>query len=87
MNTLIRTQISLYKSQKQTAGRVASWQNVSLAEVLRRALDQYLDVQDKKRAARLATIKRLAGAWEKSPNWKRVDAVAWQRKLRREKGI
>ena len=87
MDTLIRTQILLYKSQKQKADQVASWHNISLAEVLRRALTEYLNRQKQKQTEREATIKKLAGAWKDSPNWKGVDAVAWQRKLRHEKGI
>lgn len=87
MNNLIRTQISLDKNQKHRADREAVWQDVSLSEVIRRALAEYLSRQRQKQMEREALIERLAGAWKDGPNWKGVDAVAWQRKLRREKGI
>lgn len=87
MNALVRTQISLPRDQRREASQIASWQNVSLAEVIRCALREYVQKQRKKQAERETIIKRLAGAWKNSPNWRGVDAVAWQRKLRHEKGI
>lgn len=87
MNTLIRTQISLQRDQRQEAGRIATWQSISFAQVVRQALADYISKVKGKQTQREATIKRLAGVWKNSSNWKGVDAVAWQRKLRREKGI
>ncbi len=87
MNALIRTQISLSPDQKQQAGKIASWQNVSLSELIRQALSSYLKTQEQKRSERKALAERLAGAWKNSPNWKNVDAVKYQRQIRREKGI
>lgn len=87
MDALIRTQLSLPKSQKRIADQIASWQNVSLAEVYRRAMDDYIKNQEKKRAERVALADRLAGSLKNSKTWKNINASAWQRELRREQGI
>ena len=84
---MIRTQISLPQDQKQAAGQIASWQHISLAEAYRRAMERYLKEQQRKRVERKALAERLAGAWKNSPNWKNIDAVKYQRQIRREKGI
>lgn len=87
MNTLIRTQISLSKTQRQAVDQLMVWQDISLAEAYRRAMEQYIKTQKQKRAQRKVIAERLAGSLANSPSWKNVDASAWQRKLRREKGI
>ena len=87
MNNLVRTQLSLPQDQKQAASQVALWQNISLAEIYRRAMEKYLKDQRQKMADRNALANRLAGSLANSKTWKNVNASAWQRKLRREKGI
>lgn len=66
---------------------LSSARGKSMSELVREALDSYLKYRGAKMADKVAVVKRLAGAWVNSPNWKNVDAVAYQRKLRREKGI
>jgi len=84
---MTRTQISLSKSDRKAADQIAGRHNVSLAEVIRQALREYVQKQQQRRAERKALAERLAGAWKNSPNWKGVDAVKYQREIRREKGI
>lgn len=87
MNTLVRTQISIPHDQKQAADQIASWKNVSMAEIFRQALADYISKEKQKRAERRAVFERLAGSWANSPNWKGVNGSAYQRQIRREKGI
>lgn len=87
MDTMIRTQVSLTLSDRKTIDQMAGWHNVSLSEIIRRAVRAYSQDDNKKREERKALAQRLAGSLANSKTWKNVDAVAWQRKLRREKGI
>lgn len=87
MDDLIRTQIMLLPIQKQAVDQMGVLWNVSMSEVVRRAVDNYIKIQLQKRAQRMELAERLAGSWKNSKNWKNIDASAWQRKLRREKGI
>lgn len=87
MNTLIRTQISLPKDQRRAVDELLIQENISLAEAYRRAMEKYLQQQRQRRAERMTLANRLAGSLANSKTWKNVDASAWQRKLRREKGI
>ena len=87
MDTLVRTQLSLYKSQRQKANQEATGDNISMAEVVRRALNTYFRLQDQSREERRALAERLAGSWKNAPNWKNVDAVKYQQQLRREQGV
>lgn len=87
MNPLIRTQVSLTKNDRKVIAQLAGRHAISWAEVIRRAVRDYARKEQAKQLEREATIKRLAGSLKNSPTWKGVDAVAWQRKLRHEKGI
>lgn len=87
MNGMIRTQISLKRDQRTRANRVTSIWNISLSELMRRALDNYLETHQPTAVQRRALIERLAGSWANSPNWKGIDPVKYQQDIRREKGI
>jgi predicted transcriptional regulator len=50
----LRTQIYLSPEQRRRVDEVAALEDVSLAEVIRRALDAYLETQDVDSAARLS---------------------------------
>lgn len=56
-------------------------------ELLKYMPTLFLSIKEYFKEQRLAIFKRLAGSLKNSKNWKNIDASAWQRKLRREKGI
>lgn len=87
MNGLIRTQVLLEKEQKRLASTLAMARGVSMGKIVRQALTKYLSDGAMSQKDREALIKKLAGCLANSPNWKNIDAVAWQRELRHEKGI
>lgn len=86
MNTLIRTQVLLYEEQKRLVDALAASRSLSMGEIVRQALDNYLNVQTRNQSSRKIAIEKLAGSLVNSPSWKNVNAMQWQRKLRHEKG-
>lgn len=87
MNTLIRTQVMLFPAQKKTVDQMGAYWDVSMSEVIRRGVDEIAKKFKQKQADKRALAERLAGSWAKDPNWKYVNAVKYQRQIRREKGI
>lgn len=87
MDDLVRTQVMLLPTQKQAVDQMGALWNVSMSEIVRRAVDNYTQKFQQKQAERRALAQRLAGAWKNSKNWKNIDASVWQRKLRREERI
>lgn len=82
---MLRTQISLTKKQKNDLDRASAIEGVSSAEIVRKALEQYLVKIIRKNSERQNKIDTLAGAW-KGGSWDNIDAREWQRSLRREGG-
>lgn len=87
MNNLVRTQVLLEEQQRMALNLLSAAQDLSMGQLVRRAVKTYLETNPPKIEDRKALIIKLAGSWAKSKNWRGIDAVAWQRKLRREKGI
>ncbi len=84
---MIRTQISLDPEQKKILDMLSSAREESMSELIRQALECYLKYNGPKKSDRAAIAAKLAGCMANSDSWKNIDAVEWQRKLRREKGI
>jgi len=72
----MRTTIGLPDDQIEALDRLRACEHVSRAELIRRAVDAFLQTQ---KGASIAEMPGF-GAWRK----KRVDGVAYQRKLRAE---
>ncbi|MBI3559098.1 hypothetical protein HY085_01765 [Candidatus Gottesmanbacteria bacterium] len=87
MDGLVRTQVMLFPNQKQAVDQMGIFWNVSMSEVIRRAVDNYTQKFQQKQAAKRALAERLAGSWANSPNWKGVNGSKYQREIRREQGI
>jgi hypothetical protein len=61
---MIRTQISLTEEQHRRLKRVARERGVSLAEVVREAVDQVVPDQDEERRRAWERLMSLAGAFD-----------------------
>jgi metal-responsive CopG/Arc/MetJ family transcriptional regulator len=84
---MIRTQISLTKADRKSVDQLAGWHGVSLSEIIRRSIREYSQKQHQRQTEKGSMIAKLAGSLKNSPTWKNIDTSAYQRKLRREKGI
>ena len=87
MNGLVRTQVLLEEQQRTTLYMLGAAQDISMGELIRKAVALYIKSNPPKISDRRALINKLAGSWAKSKNWQDIDPTAWQRQLRREKGI
>jgi site-specific recombinase XerC len=71
----MRTIVDLSERQMEALGRISKHRKLSLAELIRQAVDRYLAEYRPELGAAFGLWKR-AGA--------RVDGIAYQRRLRRE---
>lgn len=77
----------LFPAQRQAVDQMRAYWDASMSEVVRRAVDELAQKFKQKQADRRALFEKLAGSWARTPGWKNIDAVKYQRQIRREKGI
>ena len=75
---MIRTVISLDEESKQWLDQQAKEENVSAAELIRTAVRTYRDEKKREALSLNELLKQTSGMW------KAGDALAYQRRLRKE---
>ena len=75
---MIRTVISLDEESKQWLDQQAKEENVSAAELIRTAVRKYRDEKKREALSLNELLKQTSGMW------KAGDALAYQRRLRKE---
>lgn len=73
-----RTQIYLTGEQKKALKTIAAQKHLSLAEIVREAVDQYVSEQ---KPSAIERIGKARGLWEDRED---LDAVSYEKELRKE---
>lgn len=82
----IRTQIYLPEDLRREIDRSRLGSGESLAEYLRKAAEQRLKVEKKKKAELKKLAEEFTSGVEKS-GWEGIDVLKWQRDIRKDRKI
>lgn len=78
---LVRTQIYLSAAQQAALGRMAEQRGAPKSQLIREAVDAYIEQHDAPAPDRLALLRKARGIWADRDDMR--DAVAWVNELRR----
>lgn len=81
-----RTQIYLPEDLRRDIDRQRQAHGESLTDYLRKAAEQRLE-KDKKRKLRLKKLAEELGKGVKKSGWEGVDVLKWQREMRKDRKI